>query len=77
MNFLLATFLLFVTPACAVEAPGDRLIPNPMHVETTVQVILPPEVDALVRDLHNDRQLIGIGIGILISCVVWNTLKRK
>ena len=29
MNFLLATFLLFATPACAVVAPGDRLIPHP------------------------------------------------
>lgn len=38
------------------------LIPQPLRTEVTV--VLPPETEALMRDLHDDRQVIG-------WCIVW------
>lgn len=51
----------------------SRLIPDPMHAEITVQVQMPPEAVALMRDLHEDRQAIGLGGAILLTCVVLMT----
>ena len=54
----------------------SRLIPDPMHAEVKVQVQLPPEANALLRDLHQDRQQIWLGGAILLACLVALTLRR-
>lgn len=55
--------------------PESRLIPNPMKAEVKVQVDLPPEATALLRDLHNDRQSIGIASAIALFCTIAITMK--
>ena len=54
----------------------SRIIPDPMHAEVKVEVKLPPEAQALLRDLHSDRQSIGAGSLILIVCTVAMTVKQ-
>lgn len=55
---------------------GSRIFPDPMHVETKVQIVLPPEATALLRDLHHDRQGIALGGLVMVGCIVALTLKR-
>jgi hypothetical protein len=54
--------------------PAARLIPD--HIETTVHITLPPEVSALISDLHHDREAIGYGGAILLACIVALTLRH-
>ena len=52
------------------------LIPQPLKGEVTVKLILPDEALRLMNDLHQDRQGIAAGAGILIVCVATLVLKR-
>lgn len=45
-----------------------RLFPDPMRAEVRVQVQLPPEATELLRDLHNDRQTLGVGGFFMLIC---------
>jgi hypothetical protein len=47
-----------------------ELIPQPLKAEFVVEVKLPDEVTALVRDLHNDRQHIGLGLAVVVVAIV-------
>lgn len=58
------------------QARESRLIPDPMHAEVKVQVELPPEASALLRDLHSDRQTIGLASGIALACTIAIALKQ-
>lgn len=57
----------------------DRLVPDRLHAEVKVLVELPPEAQAVLRDLHNDRPLIGVGVGvgaaIMLVCTLIVTIK--
>lgn len=55
---------------------GSKLIPNPLKTESKVEVQLPPEVAAIMRDIHSYRQSIDTGGLILIGCAVALTLKH-
>jgi hypothetical protein len=57
--------------------PVERhdLIPQPFKGEVKVQVVLPDEALRLMRDLHDDRQLIGTGGVILLLLLALATLK--
>lgn len=52
-----------------------RLIPDPVHAEVKIQVVLPPEAERLLQDLHNDRQTIGVGSLLMLACTLAMTLK--
>ncbi len=54
----------------------SRIVPDPIHAEVRVQVQLPPEAQALLRDLHNDRQSIGVGSLVILACTVIMTAKQ-
>lgn len=54
----------------------SRIIPDPMHAEVTVNVQLPPEATALMRDLHKDRDSFFAGGAIALFCLVALTIKR-
>lgn len=49
-----------------MEPRESRLIPDPLNANVKVQVQLPPEAQAILNDLHNDRQAIGVGGVIMI-----------
>lgn len=58
------------------DAFRDNIIPQPLKGEMKVEVILPPEVTTLLKDLHTDRNgIAGAGL-VLIGCVVLLTIKR-
>jgi hypothetical protein len=42
---------------------AEKIIPR----EFTVKITLPTEADALLRDLHNDRQIIGAGMAVALA----------
>ena len=48
----------------------SRLVPDPIHAEVKVMVQLPPEAQALLRDLHSDRQNIGVAGMIALVCTI-------
>lgn len=47
-----------------------KIFPDVLKAEIKVQVDLPPEARALLTDLHNDRQFIGIGGFIMTVCTI-------
>jgi hypothetical protein len=59
--------------------PVERheLIPQPLKGEVKVEVILPDEALRLLRDLHDDRQLIGAGAVILLILLALATLRFR
>lgn len=54
----------------------ESIIPQPLKGDVTVTIKLPPEVTAIMQDLHADRQCIAGGGIVLIVCVVLCTLKH-
>lgn len=46
---------------------GRDLIPQPLKGEMKVQVQLPDPIIQLAGDLHNDRQMIGMGAVVLLG----------
>lgn len=58
------------------DAFRDNIIPQPLKGEMKVEVILPPEVNTLLKDLHTDRNgIAGAGV-VLVACAVILTLKH-
>jgi hypothetical protein len=57
--------------------PVERkeLIPQPFKGEVKVQVVLPDEALHLLRDLHDDRQSLGVGAALLLLLLAAVTLK--
>jgi len=57
--------------------PVERheLIPQPFKGEVKVQLVLPEEALCLLRDLHDDRQLIGTGAVLLLILLGLTTLR--
>lgn len=58
-----------------MTAQRKELIPQPFKGEVKVQVVLPDEALHLMRDLHDDRQSIGIGSVVLLALLAAATLK--
>jgi hypothetical protein len=58
-----------------MTAERKELIPQPFKGEMKVQVVLPDEALRLMRDLHDDRQSIGIGGVVLLALLAAATLK--
>lgn len=56
-------------------AERKELIPQPFKGEMKVQVVLPDEALRLMRDLHDDRQSIGVGIMVLLALLAAATVK--
>jgi hypothetical protein len=52
-----------------------QLIPQPLKGEVKVQVVLPDEALLLLRDLHDDRQQIGLGAFVVLLLLAAATLK--
>ena len=54
---------------------GSKLIPNPLRTESKVEVQLPPEVAAILRDLHGYRSSLDTAGLVIVGCAVALTLK--
>jgi hypothetical protein len=50
---------------------AEKIIPR----EFTVKITLPTEADALLRDLHNDRQMIAAGMAVIVALLALVVLK--
>ncbi len=61
------------------EAPplveNRQLIPQPLKGEVKVQVVLPDEALCLLRDLHDDRQQVGMAASLLLLLLIAVTVK--
>lgn len=56
--------------------PESRLIPQPIKTDVTIRVVLPDEARAVLRDLHEDRPIIGVGAAVALVCLALLTLRR-
>lgn len=52
-----------------------QLIPQPLKGEVKVQVVLPDEALCLLRDLHDDRQHVGMAASLLLLLLAAVTVK--
>jgi hypothetical protein len=59
-----------------MPAENHQLIPQPFRGEVKVQIVLPDEALRLLRDLHDDRQSIGLGAILLLLLLSGVTLKH-
>jgi hypothetical protein len=56
------------------------LLPQPFKGEVKIQVVLPDEALHLMRDLHDDRQGIGVGFMVLLAllaAITWKYVFQK
>ena len=58
-----------------MTAQRKELLPQPFKGEVKVQVALPDDVLRLMRDLHDDRQAIGVGSVVLLALLAIAILK--
>jgi hypothetical protein len=56
-------------------AETRQLIPQPLKGEVKVQVVLPEEALCLLRDLHDDRQHIGMAAALVLLLLAAATVK--
>lgn len=61
--------------ASPMLAETRQLIPQPLKGEVKVQVVLPEEALCLLRDLHADRQHIGMAASLVLLLLAAATMK--